>query len=152
MTNSEKAISPVCENEMSSQCTSVLWYGIGLDDEMIFDLAKRFVKGGVFKDAIEGLVSDTESESVEDLLENGYIDYESGRNFVANLASHYHLNYDNFFTSDDTDYYYIGIPLRLADGEESLIEIEAHKTAIQGISDDLGIKYGFYHGICWTDF
>lgn len=152
MTNREKIISSVCESEMSSQCNSVLWYGIGLDDDLILDLVKQFVKDDTFKDVIDCLVEDTSSENVQDMLENGFIDSESGRNFASNLAKHYHLDSDVFFTSSDENYYYIGIPLGLADGEESLVEIEARKVNIEGISDDLGIKYGFYHGISWTDF
>lgn len=42
----EKTIPRVFEESMSSQCDSVAWYGIGLDDDFLFDLVKKFVKEG----------------------------------------------------------------------------------------------------------
>ena len=148
----EKTIPSVFENSMSSQCDSVAWYGIGLDDDFIFDLAKKFVKEGTHKNLIQGLVEDTNSESVQDLLENGFIDSESGRNFAEGLASEYKLNSDIYFTADDENYYLIGVPLRIADGIGDLNEINAKLPNIERLSDEVGIKYGFYHGIAWTDF
>lgn len=148
----EKTIPSVFENPMSSQCDSVAWYGIGLDDDFLFDLAKKFVKEGTHKDLIQGLVEDTNSESVQDMLENGFIDSESGRNFAEGLASEYKLNSDIYFTADDENYYMIGVQLRIADGIGDLNEINAKLPNIEKLSDEVGVKYGFYYGIAWTDF
>lgn len=148
----EKTIPSVFENSMSSQCDSVAWYGIGLDDDFIFDLAKKFVKEGTHKDLIQGLVEDTNSESVQDMLENGFIDSASGRNFAEGFANEYHLNSDVYFTASDENYYLIGVPLRIADGIGDLNEINAKLPNIEKLSDEVGVKYGFYHGIAWIDF
>lgn len=148
----EKTIPGVFEEPMSSQCDSVAWYGIGLDDDFLFDLAKKFVKEGTHNDLIQGLVEDTDSESVQDMLENGFIDSESGRIFAQGLASEYHLDADNFFTASDENYYLIGVPLRIADGIGDLNEINAKLPNIEKLSDEVGVKYGFYHGVAWTDF
>lgn len=148
----EKTIASVFENPMSSQCEGTAWYGIGLDDDFIFDLAKKFVKEGTHKDLIQGLVEDTESESVQDLLENGFIDSVSGRNFAEGLASEYHLNSDIYFTASDDNYYLIGVQLQIADSIGDLNEINAKLPNIEELSDEVGIKYGFYYGIAWTDF
>lgn len=148
----EKTIPSVFENPMSSQCDSVAWYGIGLDDDFLFDLAKKFVKEGTHKDLIQGLVEDTNSESVQDMLENGFIDSESGRNFAEGLASEYKLNSDIYFTAGDENYYMIGVQLRIADGIGDLNEINAKLPNIEKLSDEVGVKYGFYYGIAWTDF
>lgn len=148
----EKAIAGVFAEPMSSQCDSVAWYGIGLDDDLLFDLAKKFVKEGTHKDLIQGLVDDTNSESVQDMLENGFIDSESGRNLAEGLASKYHLNSDIYFTASDENYYMIGVPLHIADGIGDLNEINAKLPNIEKLSDEVGVKYGFYQGIAWTDF
>ena len=148
----EKTIASVFEEPMSSQCEGTAWYGIGLDDDFIFDLAKKFVKEGTHKNLIQGLVEDTNSESVQDMLENGFIDSESGRNFAEGLASEYKLNSDIYFTAGDENYYMIGVPLRIADGIGDLNEINAKLPNIEKLSDEVGIKFGFYYGIAWTDF
>lgn len=148
----EKTIAGVFAEPMSSQCDSTAWYGIGLDDDLLFDLAKKFVKEGTHKDLIQGLVEDTNSESVQDMLENSFIDSECGRNFVDGLASEYHLNSDIYFTASDENYYLIGIPLNIADGIGDLNEINAKMPDIEKLSDEAGVKYGFYYGIAWTDF
>lgn len=148
----EKTIAGVFAEPMSSQCDSVAWYGIGLDDDFLFDLVKKFVKEGTHKDLIQGLVEDTNSESVQDMLENGFIDSESGRNLAEGLASKYHLNSDIYFTASDENYYMIGVPLHIADGIGDLNEINAKLPNIEKLSDEVGVEYGFYHGIAWTDF
>ena len=148
----EKTIASVFEEPMSSQCEGTAWYGIGLDDDFIFDLAKKFVKEGTHKNLIQGLVEDTNSESVQDMLENGFIDSESGRSFAEGLASEYKLNSDIYFTAGDENYYMIGVQLRIADGIGDLNEINAKLPNIEKLSDEVGIKYGFYYGIAWTDF
>lgn len=148
----EKTIASVFEEPMSSQCDGTAWYGIGLDDDFIFDLAKKFVKEGTHKNLILGLVEDTNSESVQDLLENGFIDSESGRNFAEGLASEYNLNSDIYFTAGDENYYLIGVQLKIADGIGDLNEINAKLPNIEKLSDEVSVKYGFYYGIAWTDF
>ena len=148
----EKTIASVFEEPMSSQCEGTAWYGIGLDDDFIFDLAKKFVKEGTHKNLIQGLVEDTNSESVQDMPENGFIDSESGRNFAEGLASEYKLNSDIYFTAGDENYYMIGVQLRIADGIGDLNEINAKLPNIERLSDEVGVKFGFYYGIAWTDF
>lgn len=148
----EKTIASVFEEPMSSQCEGTAWYGIGLDDDFIFDLAKKFVKEDTHKNLIQGLVEDTNSESVQDMLENGFIDSESGRNFAEGLASEYKLNSDIYFTASDETYYMIGVQLRIADGIGDLNEINAKLPNIEKLSDEVGVKYGFYYGIAWFDF
>ena len=110
------------------------------------------MKEGTHKDLIQGLVEDTSSESVQDMLENGFIDSVSGRNFAEGLASKYNLNSDIYFTAGDENYYLIGVQLKIADGIGDLNEINAKLPNIEKLSDEVGVKYGFYYGIAWTDF
>jgi hypothetical protein len=46
----------------------------------------------------------------------------------------------------------IGVQLRIADGIGDLNEINAKLPNIEKLSDEVGVKYGFYYGIAWTDF